>query len=340
MSMLELVFGLTRALSYLLQNLVGNVEVRVGVLDVVVLFQRLHQAQHVLGIFPFHAHRGLRHHRNVCGFEGQACALHRLFHFEELLGRAHNFVDIPGRADVLGPSLERRRQDIVFLGLGPVDRDDALPVEHPGDRAGPAQRSSISGEQVPDIAGSAVAVVGEDLDQYRDPAWGVPLVQDRLERRPFGPASPALNRTLDVVVGHPGFAPVVDRRTQARVAVGVAPALLSGDGDLAGQLAEQLAPHKIDFLLLQPDIVPLRMAGHAPTSIPSFYYWSSLRGAEPRGNLALKRDRHAPSGLAITESGHCSLTINVVEARPPPGLVAVTVITYCTPLTCSAGRNR
>src|SRR6058998_3143600 len=72
-----------------------------------------------------------------------------------------------------------------------------------------------------------------------------------------------------------GLARVVDRRAQARVAIGVAPALLSDDGDLAGQLAEQLAPHEVDFLLLQPDIVPLRMAGHAPTSIPSFYYWSS-----------------------------------------------------------------
>src|SRR5207249_8735998 len=76
--------------------------------------------------------------------------------------------------------------------------------------------SSDLGEQVPDIAGSAVAVVGEDLDQYRDPAWGVPLVQDRLERRPFGPASPALNRTLDVVVGHPGFAPVEIGRASCR----------------------------------------------------------------------------------------------------------------------------
>ncbi len=80
----------------LLQDLVGDIEVRVGMLHVVVILQRVHQPEDLLGVFALNAHGGLRHHRDVGGLDREAGLLQSLLHDEELLRGGHDFVDLTG----------------------------------------------------------------------------------------------------------------------------------------------------------------------------------------------------------------------------------------------------
>ena len=48
--------------------------------------------------------------------------------------------------------------------------DDALAGEHVGDLPGSAMLAAVAGQRGADLGGGAVAVVGEALDEHRDPA--------------------------------------------------------------------------------------------------------------------------------------------------------------------------
>ena len=86
------------------------------------------------------------------------------------------------------------------------------------------------GEGVAHVGAGAVAVVGQRLDQDRRAAGPVALEEDLLDRRRVGArAGPAVDRPLDVVLGHRGVARLLDRRRQGRVALGVAAAVARGD---------------------------------------------------------------------------------------------------------------
>src|SRR5207302_10459863 len=116
---------------------------------------------------------------------------------------------------------------------------------------------------VPDLRSRPVLVVGLRADEHRDPAGGHALVEDLLVRRPFCPAGSPLDRPLDVVVGHAGFARPLDGRPLPHVAGRIPAAFLRGDDDLPRQLADQLAALLVDLGLLDLDVVPLGVSGHS-----------------------------------------------------------------------------
>ena len=62
-----------------------------------------------------------------------------------------------------------------------------------------------------DLGAGAVAVVGQRLDEHRDAAGAVALVDDGLERVGVGALAGALgDRALDVVLGHRGVLGLLD----------------------------------------------------------------------------------------------------------------------------------
>jgi hypothetical protein len=93
-------------------------------------------------------------------------------------------------------------------------------------------------QQVPNLADHAIAIVGERLDQDRDPAGAVALVAHLLEGLALGGADPLLDGPLDVVLRHIGAARLVDDQPQARVRRRVSPARTRSGGDLTNQLGE------------------------------------------------------------------------------------------------------
>ena len=102
------------------------------------------------------------------------------------------------------------------------------------------------------------------LDEQRHAARAVALVEDRLQRLGVGARAGALgDGALDVVLGHRGVLGLLDGEAERRVAVGVASALLGGDGDRARELGEELAAAGVDDRLLVLDPRPLGMTCHA-----------------------------------------------------------------------------
>jgi hypothetical protein len=98
--------------------------------------------------------------------------------------------------------------------------------------AGLAEAAAVAGKGVADLGAGAVAVVGQGLDQDRDAAGAVALVEDRFDRGAVGPgAGAAVDRALDVFLRHRGFFGLLDRRRQRRVVVGVPAAVAGGDDD-------------------------------------------------------------------------------------------------------------
>src|SRR5438445_9471438 len=117
-------------------------------------------------------------------------------------------------------------------------------------------------EQMPDFAGGAVFVVGEDLDDHRRPARTVRFVLGLLVRDARLLTGAATNRALDVVGGHVVRLGVGDDRPQSRVHVGVAAAGPRRDGQLFDEARENLPALGVRRALLVLDRMPLGMAGH------------------------------------------------------------------------------
>src|ERR1700756_3848640 len=115
-----------------------------------------------------------------------------------------------------------------------------------------------------DVGTGSVAVVGQRLDQERDPAGPVALVEDRLDLIGVDALARSLgDRPLDVVLGHRRIPRLLDRQGECRVAVDVAASLAGRDGDGAGQLGEVLTAALVDDRFLVLDGGPFGVTGHA-----------------------------------------------------------------------------
>ena len=116
------------------------------------------------------------------------------------------------------------------------------------------------GEGVADLGAGAVAVVGQRLDQDRRAARPVALEDDPLDRRRIGAgAGPAVDRPLDVVLGHRGVARLLHRGGEGRVGVRVSPALARRNRDRARELGELLAPLRVRGRFAVLDRRPFRV---------------------------------------------------------------------------------
>src|SRR6476646_2726255 len=99
----------------LLQQVRGNVEVRVNGLDVVVVVEGLHQAHHRTGIGRPDLNDVLRLHRELGGLDVHASRLERPAHCGQVLRGADHLERVPLAGDVLGPGVDRGDQ--VVLGV-------------------------------------------------------------------------------------------------------------------------------------------------------------------------------------------------------------------------------
>ena len=134
-------------------------------------------------------------------------------------------------------------------------------VEHERDRAGLREVAAVLGEGRAHLAGGAVAVVGQHLDDHRDAARAVALVADLVVVLGVA-AQRLLDRALDGVLGHVLGARRDHRRPQPRVHRRVGHAELRRHRDFARELAEQLGPDFVLPPLAVHDVLELGMTGH------------------------------------------------------------------------------
>ena len=171
--------------------------------------------------------------------------------------------DVAVLAHVLRPALGGRQRDRVLVDGLDRDRDDALALEHPGDRAGRAERAAELAEREAHVGGGAVAVVGQRLDDQRRAARAVALVGDGVVGLAAGVGARAAgDRALDVVLRHRHGPRPLDGVRERDVGVRVGPALLGGHDDGARELREELAALGVGGALLVLDRGPLGVTGH------------------------------------------------------------------------------
>ena len=129
---------------------------------------------------------------------------------------------------------------LVQVALLVVDDDDALLVEAPADAAGGAQVPTVLVEEVADLGGGAVAVVGEGLHDDGHAAGTIALVDHLLEVLSAAGPQGLVDGALDVVIGHIGGLGLGDNGGQAGVVGGIAAAaaLLHRHNDLLGDFGE------------------------------------------------------------------------------------------------------
>src|SRR2546422_6059026 len=159
-----------------LQDLLGNVEVRVHLDNVVEILERLDQSEKPSRGVALDPHRRGRAHRKLGRAGLDTRRLQGLLH---PLERARGGVDGQQAGldlDVLSAGVDRRELDGVgILSLG-VDLDDALLLEEPLDRAGLAELAAATREGRADLGHGPVPIVGRGLDHHGDAAWRVTLV--------------------------------------------------------------------------------------------------------------------------------------------------------------------
>src|SRR4029079_19019817 len=178
------------------------------------------------------------------------------------LGRRDHFPVLVVVLHVVGAGVDRRREQLLLVGLALLDDDVALLLEHPGDAVGFTEVPAVLGQQVAHLADGAVLVVGERLAHDRDAAGAVGLVGDFVVGDARQLAGAALDRPLDVVGRHVDRLGLGDDRAQPGIVCRVAAAVSRGDRQFLDDAREHLAALGIGRALLVLDGVPLGMAGH------------------------------------------------------------------------------
>src|SRR6185436_20428668 len=144
-----------------------------------------------------------------------------------------------------------------------LDDDHALTCELPGDAAALAEAPAVAGERVAHLLRGAVAVVGEGLDQQRDPPRRVALVDDLLVLLTVAELTgPPLDRAFDVLVGDAEALRLLDRARERHVSLDAAAALSRRNLDRAQKLRVHVRPLGVGRFLLALDRRPLGVAGH------------------------------------------------------------------------------
>src|SRR5258708_12283307 len=134
-------------------------------------------------------------------------------------------------------------------------------VEHEGDRTSLGQVSAGLGKGRADLAGGAVAIVGQDLDDDGGATRSIAVVTTLLVALCI-PAHRFFDGAIDIVLGHVLRAGGDDRRAQARVHGGIGQSQLRRDGDFAREFSEQLGLRRILPPLAVHDVLELGVAGH------------------------------------------------------------------------------
>ena len=203
-----------------------------------------------------------RQHREVAARHGDPGFVQRHPHGVQVGRRRGDLPRVAGVDDVLGTRVQGREHEIVLGGGVVLQDDEPLALELPCHRAGLGHRPAVAAQDVLDLRGRAVAVVGEALDEHRDAVRRVALVGHGLVAHALEVAGPALDRAFDRVDRHRRVARLLHHRAQGGIALEVAATLTRRDLDLADQPGEELAARLVGRPLLVLDRVPLGMTAH------------------------------------------------------------------------------
>src|SRR4051812_35853644 len=247
----------------LCEQVLGDVEVGGHALDVVEILERFDEPQVLARALLVDLDRVLRDHRALRGLDRNARGIERLADVLEIARRrVHLDHGVAARVDVLGAGVDCREGHVVGILAVRGDRDQPAWLELPGDGAGAGELAAGLGEQRANVGGGPVAVVRRRLDQDRDAARAVALVDDLLELVALAGARRPLDRPLDVVQRHVDRARLVHREAQPVVRVRIAPTGARGDHDLPRNLGEDGPSLRVVRALLALDRGPLRVTGH------------------------------------------------------------------------------
>src|SRR5699024_8449441 len=246
------------------QDLVGDVGVGVDVLDVVGVFEGLHHADDLLGRID--VERDL-HARQPAGFGGVVVDprfLQGSTHIDQVGGLTDDLEDLAEVRDLFCACVQHSQGDVVLGGALLGDQDHALTVEQVGHRTGITHAATVTGDGHAHLGSSPVAVVGQTLHEYGDPAGGVTLVHDGL---PIGATrfltGTTLAGTFDAVQRDRTLLRLLDRVVERRVPLGVPTPETSGHLHVLDQLGEELAALGVDDGFLVFGGSPLGVARHA-----------------------------------------------------------------------------
>src|SRR5690606_29408422 len=143
-----------------------------------------------------------------------------------------------------------------------VDLDHALLLEGPRGRAARAELPAVLVEELADLGGRAVAVVGHHLEEEERPRGADALVEELFVRDALELARALLDGAGDVLARHVRVARGVEGATEPRVTVGVAAAEPRRDRDLLDDLREDLAALRVLGALPVLDRGPFVVAAH------------------------------------------------------------------------------
>src|SRR5699024_10116384 len=195
---------------------------------------------------------------------------------------------------------------VVLGGALLGDQDHALTVEQVGHRTGITHAATVTGDGHAHLGSGPVAVVGQTLHEYGDPAGGVTLVHDGL---PIGATrfltGTTLAGTFDVVQRDRTLLRLLDRVVERRVPLGVPTPETSGHLHVLDQLGEELAALGVDDGFLVFGGSPLGVARHAcPFTVSTKrrgIRTSPVRDGKggPPGRLVPRRRSYRPAGRSL-----------------------------------------
>ncbi|CAG9237355.1 hypothetical protein PSP6_740025 [Paraburkholderia tropica] len=241
---------------------VGDRRVGVHLLDVVQVFERVEQLLHLHGVVAGELDFGLRLHRDFGHFGLEARGFQRVLDLLEVVRRADHFdTAVVVRHDVVGARFERGVHQLVF-GRARREHELADVIEHERHRAVRAHVAAELRECVAHFRDRAGAVVGHGVDDDRRAADAVAFVADFFVVRAVDATHAALDRAVDVVLGHVRVIGLVDGQTQTRVRVDFAPAHARRHLDFLDEPRPDLAALGISRGFLVFDVGPFRMTRH------------------------------------------------------------------------------
>src|SRR5579884_3340093 len=282
--------------------LVGDLEIGIDVLHIVVVLERLEQfEQGGCGLFP-DRRGGLRAPYEAGRLRRAEAALEGVAHRVQILGRAGDDILFGVAFEVVGAGFDRRLEHVLTAGRRRRIDDLADAVEQEADAVGFAESAARLGEGGADLARRAIAVVGQGLDDDRNAARPVALIPYLLISRLAVAAGAAMDRPLDRLLGHVGLAGGQHCGAQPRVRGRVGQTRTGGGRQLPDQLGEDLGALFVLRALPVHDVFELRMASHRSLGrllLPS-------RASALRRGLTIEYGRiAAPGHRYATPPGYC-----------------------------------
>ena len=303
-----------------LEHALGDVEVRVDVLDVVVVLELRRSGAGssspsassststvVFGTIVSSAESTVKPAASIASRTAG-----------ELLGAP---VHLEGRAverDVVRAALGRRERQLVLVDAvrrRRARRRAARTATRP--RPSAPRLPSFFANDVAHVGGGAVAVVGQRLDDHRDAARRRSPRRRRSRTRPRRRRRPSPSRSRG------RCCPSASSTTRAfsiafcsaRLPDGSPPALLRRDDDRARELREELAALRVGGALLVLDRRPLAMPGHSSPPVPGCRNrsWTRVSSVSSGWNAATRIRALARQHRMAVELGE-----HLDVRRPPP----------------------